>query len=241
MISNNNMKTWNTDNCTIYQILEGRSNSFLIKCGNNFILIDTGRKNSWKELTAKLDEILGKNKLSGLILTHTHFDHAENANRLKNEYNCTIIVHESEADYLKYGNAPIPKGTNLITGIIVDTIGKKVQSRYNYKSIDPDILVDENYNLSDFGFSAYIIHTPGHSKGSISIIIDDEIALVGDTLFGVVRNSIYPPFADDTETMIKSWKKLLETPCKLFLPGHGREIRRKLLEKEYEKWLKKSL
>jgi len=241
MMSNNNLKTWNTSKCTIYQILKGRSNSFLIECENNYILVDTGRENSWKELTSKLDKILGVNKLSCLILTHTHFDHAENAKRLKNKYNCKIIVHKSEADNLKHGNTPLPKGTNLITGIIVDKIGKPIQSRYNYESVDPDLLVDENYNLDDFGSSVYILHTPGHSKGSISIIIDDEIALVGDTLFGVVRNSIYPPFADDTETMIKSWKKLLETPCKLFLPGHGREIRRKLLEKEYEKWLKKSL
>lgn len=239
MISNNNIKTWNTRNCLVYQILEGRSNSFLIKYGNNFILVDTGRKNSWKELTSKLDEILGENKLSCLVLTHTHFDHAENANRLKTKYKCRIIVHESEADYLKHGNTPLPKGTNLITGIIVNTIGKNVQSRYNYESINPDILVDENYNLGDFGFSVYIIHTPGHSKGSISIIIDDEIALVGDTLFGVVKNSVYPPFADDTKNMIKSWEKLLKTSCKLFLPGHGREIKRKLLEKEYEKQSKK--
>ena len=234
-MSINNIKTWNTRNCTIYQILEGRSNSFLIECKNNYILVDTGRKNSWKELTAEIDELLGKNKLSCLILTHTHFDHVENANRLKNKYNCTIIVHKSEADYLKHGDTPLPKGTNLITGIIVDTIGKKVQSRYEYKSTIPDITVDNEYNLSHFGTNAYIIHTPGHSKGSISIIIDDEITLVGDTLFGVVKNSIYPPFADNTENMIKSWKKLLETDCKLFLPGHGKEISRKLLEKEFEK------
>lgn len=235
MTSNNNLKMWNTSNCTIYQILKGRSNSFLIECENNYILVDTGRKNSWKELTSKIDNILGKNELSCLILTHTHFDHAENANRLKNKYNCTIIVHESEANYLKHGNTPLPKGTNLITGIIIDTIGKKMESRYNFEPIDPDILVDENYNLSDFGSGTYIIHTSGHSNGSISIIIDDEIALVGDTLFGVLGNSIYPPFADDTENMIKSWKTLLETNCKLFLPGHGKEISRKLLEKEFEK------
>jgi glyoxylase-like metal-dependent hydrolase (beta-lactamase superfamily II) len=51
----------------------------------------------------------------------------------------------------------------------------------------------------------------------------------------VFGNSIFPPFADDTEIMIKSWKKLLETNCKLFLPGHGKGISRELLEKQYSK------
>ncbi len=71
------MKIWTTKNCIIYQVLEGRSNSFLVNSGNNYVLIDTGRKNSWEELKGKVDGILGKNKLSCLILTHTHFDHVE--------------------------------------------------------------------------------------------------------------------------------------------------------------------
>jgi glyoxylase-like metal-dependent hydrolase (beta-lactamase superfamily II) len=227
------MKIWNTNNCTIYQVLEGRSNSFLVNQENNYILIDTGRRNSWRELTTKLNGLLGENELSCLILTHTHFDHAENANRLKKKYNCKIIVHESESNYLKSGDTPLPKGTNLATGFMVDVLGKKMQSRYKYEPADPDIIVNEKYDLNHFGFNAYIIHTPGHSKGSMSIIIDNEIVLVGDTLFGVFINSIYPPFADDTEIMVQSWSKLLKTDCKLFLPGHGRGISRKLLEKRY--------
>ena len=230
------MKTWNTKNCTIYQILEGRSNSFLIKSQNNYILIDTGRTNSWERLSDKLDEILGKDKLSGLILTHTHFDHAENAAKIKEMYNSKIVAHKSESEYLMLGNSPLPKGSNLATGFMTEVLGKKLESRYQYEKVNPDIIVDEKYDLIDFGFNAYIAHTPGHSKGSISIIIDDEVAFVGDAMFGVFGNSIYPPFADDPETMVKSWNKLINTNCDLFLPGHGKEIRRKLLESQYEKY-----
>lgn len=229
------MKKWNTTNCIIYQILEGRSNSFLINQGNNYILIDTGRKNSWKTLSDILNNILEENLLSCLILTHAHFDHAENAARLKKEYNCRIIVHENEAENLKHGTNILPKGTNPLTILEVNILGKLLQSHYNYELADPDIIVSEKYDLNLFKFNAYIIHTPGHSPGSMSIIIDNEIALVGDTAFGVFSNSAYPPFADDPETMIKSWKKLLETDCSLFLPGHGKPISRKLLEDQYKK------
>jgi glyoxylase-like metal-dependent hydrolase (beta-lactamase superfamily II) len=45
----------------------------------------------------------------------------------------------------------------------------------------------------------------------ISIIIDDEIAIVGDAMVGTIPDSIYPPFADDKKLLIKSWKKLLKT------------------------------
>ena len=100
------MMKWNTTNCTVYQVLEGRSNSFLVNSKNNYILIDTGRKNSWKELKTKLDQLLGGTKLSCLVLTHTHFDHAENASKIKETYNSRIIVHKSEVEYLKKGKRP---------------------------------------------------------------------------------------------------------------------------------------
>lgn len=229
------LKKWTTNNCIIYQILEGRSNSFLVSSKNNYVLMDTGRKNSWKELNTKLNHLLGENKLSCILLTHTHFDHVENAARLKRKYKSKLIVHKGEAEYLKHGNTPLPKGTNLATEFITGTLGKRAQSKYNYEPADPDILVDEKYNLINFEFNNYIIHTPGHSKGSMSVIIDKEIAVVGDTLFGVFRNSVFPPFADDPKTMVESWKKLLETDCKLFLPGHGKAISRKLLETQYKK------
>ncbi|MGB9937789.1 MAG: MBL fold metallo-hydrolase [Methanobacterium sp.] len=229
------MKTWNTDNCTVYQILKGRSNSFLVKCKNKYILIDTGRTNSWKNLVTKINELSGQDKLTYLILTHTHFDHAENAANLKDKYDCKIICHESEADNLKCGDNTLPQGTNPLTRFGVNILGKRLQKHYMYKPAEPDIFVNQKLDLSSFGFKAYIMHTPGHSKGSLSVIIDNEIAVAGDDIFGVFPNSAYPPFADNPQLMIQSWKKLLETDCKLFLPGHGKAISRKLLENEYKK------
>lgn len=231
------MKTWNTDNCRIYQILEGRSNSFILDQYNQFILIDTGRKSSKKELFDRINNIIGKNKLSCLILTHTHFDHVENAKSLKEKYNCKILVHQSEVTHIKNGNTPLPGGTNLLTKFMINMLGKRAQSRYKYDPVDPDILVDKLYGLSSLGFNGDIIPTPGHSKGGLSIIIDDQIAIAGDTIFGVFSNSTYPPFADNPDIMIESWGKLLNTNCKLFLPGHGKAISHRLLEKEYEKHL----
>ena len=117
----------------------------------------------------------------------------------------------------------------------MDVFGKKMQSRYEYDPADPDIYVDEKYDLKPLKLNAHIIHTPGHSKGSMSIVIDNEIALVGDAMFGVFGKSIYPPFADNPEILIESWGKLLDTGCSSFLPGHGKEISRELVEKQYYK------
>lgn len=77
------------------------------------------------------------------------------------------------------------------------------------------------------------IPTPGHTCGSVSLIVDGEIAVVGDAMVG--RRSIFPPFADDVPELVRSWQKLLDTGCGLFLPAHGRAKGRETLESSYHK------
>lgn len=233
------MKEWHTTETNIYQVLSGRSNSYLVSSKNNlnndFILVDTGRKGSWKKLVRNIDHILGENKLSCLVLTHSHFDHVENAQKIKEKYGAKIIAHSMEAEYLENGSSPLPQGTNIFTKFLIKSGRNSAQKHYNYDSVAVNVKVRANYDLNKYGFSSYVLHTPGHSRGSMSLIIDNDLAIVGDAMFGVFKWSVYPPFADDTEMMIESWDKLLKTGCSRFLPGHGSEISRKLLEKKLKR------
>ena len=199
------------------------------------ILVDTGLKNSRKELLGKLDTILDGKSLSYLVLTHTHYDHAENAAVIKKKYGAKIIIQKSEVNNLIQGNSPIPDGTNFLTGILV-ALGRKINRLNNYQKTHPDIIIDDKYSISP---KCYLIHTPGHTKGSISLIVDNEVALVGDAMFGVFSWSVFPPFACDVPNMIRSWGKLLDTNCKVFLPGHGTENSRKLLKRQFKKYKNK--
>jgi glyoxylase-like metal-dependent hydrolase (beta-lactamase superfamily II) len=70
------------------------------------------------------------------------------------------------------------------------------------------------------------------------VIIENEIALVGDTLFGIFRGSVFPPFADNPKLMVQSWKKLLDTGCTTFLPAHGSERDKAVLKRQYDKYIK---
>ena len=170
-----------------------------------------------------------------LILTHAHFDHAGNARTIKEKYNAVVIVHKEEADYLSRGENVIPGGTTFVTRHMVNLFGEWVFSKLRYEGCLYDITVDEQFDLTTYGLNARIIHTPGHTPGSMSVIVDDEIALVGDAMFGVFRGSVFPPYACDTKQLIRSWGKLLETGCLLFIPSHGSENRRELVERDYQK------
>jgi hydroxyacylglutathione hydrolase len=229
------MKNWETKSgIKIVKVLAGRSNVFLLSKEGKNILVDTSPGSLWKILDHNLRRA-GIERLDALILTHTHYDHAGNAARVQKKYNAAVIVHRSEGPFLARGEGIVPHGTNRLGRLLIDGIGKKFAPNFECSPCRPDILVDEVLSLADYGFNAHIMHTPGHSPGSQSVIVDDEIALVGDAMFGIFPWSVFPPFASDARQMVESWGKLLATGCRLFLPSHGTANGRELVQKDYDK------
>lgn len=230
------MRKWKTSSgIEIFQILSGRSNSYLIRYEKGNILVDTGKKSAFDELIESLRQLhVQMNEIGYLVLTHTHFDHCQNAAKLKSLANCQIILGQPEADFAISGYTPLPKcffpGTWLISRI-GNWIGK---ARFGYNPFSPDLLIQDEILLGNQRI--VILPTPGHSSGSVSLIIDSEIALVGDTLFGVFHNSVMPPFGDDLPQMIKSWSSLLSFNCHTYLPGHGKQIKHDLLQSQIIKY-----
>jgi len=232
------MKQWKTRNgYIVFQLSSGRSNAFLVSKGGINVLVDTGNQYAYYRLRKSIDSLgLAQKKIVLLILTHTHFDHCRNAFAIKEYENCSILMSEEEAEFAKKGYTPLPEGT-LRFSRLISGLGKQLGQKYfGYHSFSPDILIKDEFEWTENDYNIQIISTAGHSIGSVSVIIDNEIALVGDTMLGFFTDSIFPPFAEDIKTMIQSWAKLLRTECTLFIPGHGSAIKRKLLEKEYHKF-----
>ncbi|MHC1780660.1 MAG: MBL fold metallo-hydrolase [Bacteroidales bacterium] len=219
----------------VIRVLSGRSNSYLIKMGLTNILIDPGLEISSGRLLKNLVSA-NCNKLDYLILTHTHFDHCSAVNTITKRFPCKVVVSKYEKEFARNGFTPIPEGTNFFSRMVVN-MGVKFENIVgHYKPFDTAIEVGEILDLFLHGVNIKIIHTPGHSAGSLTIIADNEISITGDTLFGVFRKSVMPPFANDVNLLLKSWKVLIDSGCKRFLPGHGGEIDRELLINQYNYW-----
>lgn len=232
------MNEWKTKQGTkIIQVLSGRSNSFLIKTLHYNILVDTGKSSSYRKLLLKLKIHIPTNaQLDFLILTHTHFDHCQNASLIKEKFNSTVLLSEYDREFVKRGYSPLPEGANIVTRIISIMGNKIFRKKCSFSSFTPDIAIRNYFEITDHNSNIGIVSTEGHSRGSISVIIDNEIAIVGDVLFGVFRKSVLPPFFNDRDKLTESWKTLLNTGCQLFLPGHGRAIKRLRLAIEYNKY-----
>ncbi|MDP4278293.1 MAG: MBL fold metallo-hydrolase [Bacteroidota bacterium] len=229
------MKTWeSTAGDKIIQLLSGRSNAFLLLSGGKKVIIDTGPHRKWHKLVKHL-AALNIHQLDYLVLTHAHFDHASNSNKLKQRYGVSVIIHKGEWSYLEKGMNPEVRGTVILYKQLLASVGKSLMKWLHYEPCKADLAVEDLFDMRNLGINACLMHTPGHTPGSISVIINDEIALVGDCLFGIFKSSVYPPVALDSKELIKSWGKLLETGCQIFLPSHGHEKTREQVLKEYDK------
>ncbi len=199
------------------------------------ILVDSGNLGSEVKIIQEMTRLgLHPTNLKLLILTHAHYDHAGSARRLKELTGCRIMIHRSEASRLEAGFTPIPAGTRWKAKVLV-AVGRIFAKRLmKYPPATPDILVEESARLVEFGFPGRVIHTPGHTHGSMVVLMERGEMLAGDTLFGIPGKRIFPPFAEDPSGLLNSWKMISEMEVLTFYPGHGRSISYSKFMHEFE-------
>ena len=210
------------------------TNVYLIGQEGRLLMVDTGNRGQVNKALKHITRLgFDLSDLKYIFLTHTHYDHAGSAAGIQRQTGAKVIVHRSEAGFLENGFTPIPLGTTPLFRII-SFLGRKspaLEKRIaRYDPVAPDIVFNEKFDLSQLGFGGYLLHTPGHTAGSSSLILG-ESAFVGDTMFNF-RGMIFPGFANDEKKVGESWKKLLALDVKWFYPAHGKRVSRERLSEE---------
>lgn len=220
------MKIWTTAKKTqVSRLGVIRCSCYIIMKDNANILVDTGIRAEREPIEKQLENLDVKS-LSAIIITHAHADHAGNASYFQEKFHCPVYAHSVECSVLASGRSEKPIGTSSLTRT-VGRITFPFMSRFTpCRSVRA---LSESFAIEDFAGTLDILETPGHTSGSISILVDSEIALVGDAMVHGRGENIYPPFANDASQISHSWEKLLNTPCRYYLPVHGEENSRQMV------------
>ena len=166
------------NNFNIIQV--GVTNCYLLRSSSCNVLIDTGYKGKAKIILDFLKNNGIPPKSIGLIiLTHGHYDHIGNASEIKKISGAKILIHKDDIPLLDSGitNSQSIKSLNIWGKILLSKVSS-IDTSFN--SLKPDIIIDSEFDLIRYGINGKIIHTPGHSKGSISVILDSGDAFIGD-------------------------------------------------------------
>jgi len=200
-------------------------------------MIDSGTPNKGKNFVKSLKKLSIKPEdIKLVILTHGHWDHIGSAKEIKEITGAKIAMHQLEKDCLEKSLMLVPPAVNR-WGHIFAWIMSRFMPLVHIPSTDVDIILgDENFSLVEFGIPGKVIHTPGHSSGSVSALLETGDAFVGDLAmngFPLRLGPGLPIFADDIQKVKESWKLLLDMGAKMIYPAHGNpfsaEIMRKIL------------
>lgn len=175
------------------------SNCYILGEGGEAAVIDPGMA------AEDIKQVLSAQQLSlkYIILTHAHIDHIYKMEQLRSMCGGKVVIHNDDAPLL---DNPVLNGAALFG---LDTVFGEA-----------DICVKDGDTLEVGGLKLEVLHTPGHTPGSMCIRVGDEL-FTGDTLFrlGVGRTDLG---TGDHDLLVKSLNRLmkLKDDIKVY-PGHG--------------------
>jgi glyoxylase-like metal-dependent hydrolase (beta-lactamase superfamily II) len=133
-------------------------------------------------------------------------------------------LHHLEKEWLEKSLKPMPPGVTT-WGRILGKIMVMFLPFISIPGTNVDIVIgNEGISLEEYGIPGKVIYTPGHSSGSVSVLLETGEAFVGDmamNMFPLCFNPGLPIFAEDLVRLKESWKSLLGQGAKMIYPSHG--------------------
>ncbi|MBN2466786.1 MAG: MBL fold metallo-hydrolase [Deltaproteobacteria bacterium] len=221
----------------------GTSNAYLIGGKNRRILVDAGNARKEKKFLRIMNQHdAAPSEIGLIIITHVHYDHVGSLKAIRALCHCPVAVHADEKGILDSGSGVLPKGVTK-TGKWLIGLGRRLLRFYpelfDFAAVDAEIALKEELDLTEFGIPGRIIFTPGHTTGSVSVVLRDGKAFIGDLAINYLPfggGPIFPPFADNAAELLQSWENLLAQNIISIFPGHGKPFSAKQLRRV---WLRK--
>ena len=194
----------------------GTDNSYLVTDGTKAILVDTASRQNLDQVIAECD----KYEMKLIVLTHVHFDHAENAAELSGRYGIPVAVHRKDEELFEsYDRQPMKSSGPV--GRVVLGLSLKVLRNTPVKRPENLVYVREGDDLGAYGFDAKIIELPGHTLGSVGVDVEGKHLIVGDALDNWIRPGVAHLFHDRGAAR-KSAEKIRALGDRTVYYGHGK-------------------
>jgi glyoxylase-like metal-dependent hydrolase (beta-lactamase superfamily II) len=230
----------------IISIKTSFTRSYILKCNDGYLLIDTSYPNKYDEFKRKVKSYgIDISQIKYCLLTHHHDDHSGFVAKLIQDYNTKLIAHRNSIPYLEEGvSETTSRPINLCVRVIFGAFSLFHKFKFPPLTLkEEDIVIDgdDEEVLRKIGIDGKVLYTSGHTNDSISVLLSDGNAFVGDAamnFFNLCRCKHRPIYAQNVKEVFSSWKKLIEQGAKRIYPAHGNFFSVNELENSLKKLIK---
>jgi glyoxylase-like metal-dependent hydrolase (beta-lactamase superfamily II) len=210
---------------SIFPISMGISTVYALR-GDGVILIDGGGPNSIKTFKRGIENAsIDPEEIKLIVLTHGHWDHIGSTKEIQAITGAKVLMHRRDIHFILDSKTPDLSGFNT-WGKFLIALMRLYSPPIHIPQFEVDIVAgDDEISLKQYGLPGTLIHTPGHSWGSLSLLLDNGDAFVGDLAMNRLPlrlNPGLPVIGDDIEVVKESWRKILDMGVKNVFPAHGK-------------------
>ena len=212
---------------SIVQIHLPLSNAFLI-ASKPAVLIDSGSEPDLVDLDATFAEYgVRRADLGLVVITHAHADHASLADILQRTTHAQIMLGSGDVVQAHNGRNDELKPYNFTAAFL------KLCLPMDFPGFSPDVVVSDVVDLKPWGLDGQAIQMPGHTAGSVVVVLPNHAAFVGDEILGGTLGGAFFPrdpgehyFQADPDKNRENIKKLVDMGIETFYLGHGGPVKR---------------
>jgi hydroxyacylglutathione hydrolase len=192
------------------------------------VLVDTGTLGDMEDLTHALAENgVWPGRIGLIVVTHAHADHAGLAAPLRERSMAKVVLGAGDLEAARRGHNDLLLPTSLTASLLRPLIPSI------FPELEPDVVVREPLSLKPWGIDGQVVAMPGHTPGSVVVILANHTAFVGDMMAGgVFGGALFPHspqehyYQADPAQNRRNIRTLLDLGIETFYLGHGGPVAR---------------